>query len=173
MLFDQMLNKTCDFYHTNHPLSPDFHFNNITWDTDEKNLGLNDARRMLNRILKKIAESDLPAKKHLSEYMRYKYRRNHKPNTLRATFVTLRLFLSFCKNTSKVHLELLSRTDLEAFIECEQDRGIKPASIRTQLGHLYAFIKYLVKQKIVDHELLMLKMKIKQPDPRCNRFKET
>jgi integrase/recombinase XerD len=63
-----------------------------------------------------------------------------------------------------VNLELISRTDLEAFIEYEQDRGLKPVSIRTRIGHLYAFIKYLIEQKTADYELLMYKIKVKQPD---------
>ena len=102
MRYDQLFNKSCDFYHTNHPLSPNFYSNALNWDSDKKYLEPNKVRRVLDRSLKKISESNLPGKEHFSEYMHYKYRRNHKSNTLRATFVTLRLFLSFYQSTVSV-----------------------------------------------------------------------
>ena len=90
-------------------------------------------RQLLNRFLLKIAQSDLPGKEQFSEYLRRKYRRNHKPNTFRTAFQSLKLFLSFYKKAGKAHLEAIARKDLEAFVENEQDRDLKPATVKTRL----------------------------------------
>ena len=121
-------------------------------------------RRVLDKILKKISEKDLPGKAYFQQYMRHKYRRNCKSKTLLSSFTALGLFLSFYKNTGKDYLEQVTREDIESFIEHEQDRGLKPASVRTRLCALYAFISFLIEDKAVGHELLERKLKVKLPD---------
>jgi hypothetical protein len=44
------------------------------------------------------------------------------------------MFLTFLHCIGKTHLEMLSREDLEAFLEHEQDRRLKPLSVKTRLG---------------------------------------
>lgn len=121
-------------------------------------------RQALDRLSAKISESDLPGKEHFIDFLQSKYRRNHKANTLRATFTALNLFLSFYKKTDKVHLELITQEDLEAFVEHEQDRRLKPASVKGRLGILYAFIKFLIKSKVLSHEVLEQKIRVKLPN---------
>jgi hypothetical protein len=81
---------------------------------------------LLERILGDISRSEHPAKEHFSEYMRQKYRRNCKPNTLRQAAGSLMQFLSFYRDTGKQYLEQMTREDIEAFIEALQDRGEYP-----------------------------------------------
>jgi len=121
-------------------------------------------RQLLNRFLLRISQSDLPGKDQFSEYLRRKYRRNHKPNTFRTAFQSLKLFLSFYQKAGKPHLSSITRKDLEAFVENEQDRDLKPATVKTRLSHVYAFVGFLVELKIVGYELLERKIRMKLPN---------
>ena len=46
-------------------------------------------QQVLDRILNKIAEQDLPGKPFVEQYLRHKYRRNCKANTLRQAATSL------------------------------------------------------------------------------------
>jgi integrase/recombinase XerD len=121
-------------------------------------------RLLLKRILGDIYRSDLPAKDYFSEYMRQKYRRNCRSNTLRQAASSLIQFLSFYRDNGKQHLEQMTREDIEAFIESLQDRGLKPHSVRTRLCGVYAFVRFLIEKKAVTYELLERRIKLKLPD---------
>lgn len=118
----------------------------------------------LERILGDISRSDLPAKDHFSEYMRQKYRRNCRPNTLRQAAGSLTQFLTFYRDKGKKYLEQMTREDIEAFIETLQDRGLTPNTVRTRLCAVYAFVRFLIEKKAVSYELLERRIKLKLSD---------
>jgi integrase/recombinase XerD len=119
---------------------------------------------LLKRILRTIYASDFPSKEYFAQYMRHKYRRNCMPNTLRQATCSLTQFLAFYHGTGKQHLQKMSREDIEAFIESQQDRGLKPHTVRTRLCGVYAFIHFLIENKVLGYELLERKINIKLPD---------
>jgi len=119
---------------------------------------------LLERILGDISRSDLPAKDYFSEYMRHKYRRNCRSNTLRQAAGSLIQFLSYYRDTGKRHLDQMTREDIEAFIEALQDRGLTPNTVRTRLCAVYAFVCFLIEKKSVSYELLERRIKLKLPD---------
>jgi integrase/recombinase XerD len=119
---------------------------------------------LLESILGDISRRDLPSKEYFSEYMRQKYRRNCKPNTLRQAAGSLTQFLSFYEDTGKQHLEQMTREDIEAFIEALQDRGLTPNTVRTRLCAVYAFVRFLIDKKAASYELLERRIKLKLPD---------
>ena len=119
---------------------------------------------LLERILGDISRRDLPAKNHFSEYMRWKYRRNCRSNTLRQAAGSLIQFLSFYRDTGRQHLEQMTREDIEAFVEALQDRGLTPNTVRTRLCAVYAFVRFLIEKKSVSYELLERRIKLKLPD---------
>ena len=122
-------------------------------------------RRMaLDRILDRISKSDLPGKQQFEQYIRYKYRRNCKANTLRLAATSLVQFLSFFRNSGKMQPEQLSREDIEAFVEGMQDQGLKPETVRTRLCAVYAFVRFLIENKVVGYELMERKIRLKLPD---------
>jgi len=61
-------------------------------------------------------------------------------------------------------LEEITRGDLGAFVEHEQDRGLKPATVRLRLDMLKAFIRYQIEKEIMPVEVLSKRMIIKVPD---------
>jgi integrase/recombinase XerD len=119
---------------------------------------------VLKRILDKISRGDLPLREHFAQYICHKYRRNCRPNTLRLADTSLTQFLSFYRKLGKQHLEQISREDIEAFVEHEQDRGLKPNSVRTRMCAVYAFLHFLIENKMVSYELLERRIKLKLPD---------
>ena len=120
--------------------------------------------RFFEKILKEISFSDLPAKNHYTDYMRQRYRRNCKPNTLRNASTSLKQFLFFYKISGKSHLEQMTREDIEAFTEDLQDRGLTPVTVANRLRWVYAFVRFLIEAKVLGYELLERKIRIKLPD---------
>lgn len=120
--------------------------------------------RLLEKILNDISSCDLPAKEHFAEYMRQRYRRNCRPNTLRSASTGLKQFLFFYQRSGKQHIEQLAREDIEAFTESLQDRGMKPMSVSGRLRTVYAFIRFLIQGKVLGYELLERRIRVKLPD---------
>jgi len=63
-------------------------------------------------------------------------------------------FLVLAKLNGKNRLEEITRGALGAFIEYEQDRGSKPATVRFRLDLLKAFIRYQVEKEVIPAEIL-------------------
>ena len=121
-------------------------------------------RQTLDRLLAKLSQRDIVGLDHAREYLRHKYRQNCKANTLKNDFTTITLFLSYLKSCGKSQLDQISRADLEAYVEHEQDRGLKIISVSNRLGSLYAFLRYLIEHELADAQLLTRKIKLKVPD---------
>jgi integrase/recombinase XerD len=122
-------------------------------------------QQVLDRILDKISEQDLLGKSYVEQYLRHKYRRNCKSNTLRQAAISLEQFLSVFAESGNTVLEQLSREDIEAFVEALQDRGLKPTTVNTRLRSVYAFVRYLILEyRGFDWELMERKVKLKLPD---------
>jgi site-specific recombinase XerD len=92
------------------------------------------------------------------------YRRNCRPNTIRTNSCSIILFLAFLKDLGKDQLEMISREDIGAFIEAEQDRALKPNTVNTRLRTLYAFLNFLIQNDVLHPDLLKRKLRIKLPD---------
>jgi len=122
-------------------------------------------QQVLDRILGKIFEQDLLGKSYVEQYLRHKYRRNCKANTLRQAATSLEQFLLFFAKRGNTVLEQLSREDIEAFVEDLQDRGLQLTTVNTRLRNVYAFVRYLIiEYRGFDWGLMERKMKLKLPD---------
>jgi len=120
-------------------------------------------RNSVERFLHPLEGYDLPGRAELEQYVRYKYRRNMKANTLYDTVSDGIKFLSFIQKAGRQNLQEVKREDLEAFVEQEQDRGLKPASVRKRLASARSFLNYLLEEGVVTHEVLSRKIQIKLP----------
>ena len=118
----------------------------------------------IDRLLQKLSCMELPAKGHFECYMRHKWRLNHKPRTLASSFTSVMFFLDFYGKSGKSAIEKIERVDLEAFIEHEQDRGLRISTVRTRLACIIAFLHFLMEQEIVPGTLLKRSIKLKLPD---------
>ena len=115
-------------------------------------------------VLRKLFDKGLCGQAHVKQYLHNLYRCNCRPNTIRTNGFAIILFLSFLKTTGRKHLETITRNDLSAFIEHEQDRGLKPNTVSTRLRALYAFFNFLTKRDVIHPDVLKRKMHIKIPD---------
>jgi site-specific recombinase XerD len=118
----------------------------------------------IDQILQKLSRIDVPAQEHFERYLRHKWRLNHKPRTLQSSFTSVRLFLDFCGKSGKRDLQEMERVDLEAFIEYEQDRGLRISTVRTRLACIIAFLHFLMEQDVIPGSLLKRSIKLKLPD---------
>lgn len=118
----------------------------------------------IDRILQKISKMELPEREHFESYMRHKWRMNHKPSTLLNSFHAVSSFITFYRGLGKSQLRDIMRDDIEAFIEHEQDRGLKVTTARTRLNSLWAFLRFLIEQDIINEHILKRKIKLKVPD---------
>jgi integrase/recombinase XerD len=121
-------------------------------------------RTALDRILERLTTLELPGKNHLEDYLRHKWRLNHKPRTLSSSFTSLLFFLGFYGTTGKEDLEKIERVDIEAFIEHEQDRGMAISTVRLRLACLIAFLHYLMEQEVIPSSFLKRTIKLKLPE---------
>jgi site-specific recombinase XerD len=121
------------------------------------------SRQALDRVIGRVIRHKVPGEKHVLSYLQHMYRRNCRPKTICSTASSLVSFLLFIKQNGNQYLELIIRRDLEAFVEHEQDRGIKANTIHFRLQNLYAFIRYLVNGKVVGAELLERKIRLRVP----------
>lgn len=83
---------------------------------------------------------------------------------MRSSWTAIELFLSFITGAGKPHLEQVTREDLYAFIEQEQDRGLKPLTVHTRLRAVKAFLRFLIDEEVVDHHVLSRRIAIKVPE---------
>jgi integrase/recombinase XerD len=151
-----------NYLHGCHPLDLSNYFGDSPFRAPSQST--NPRLLCLKRILSNIYKSDLPSKDHFAKYLRHKYRRNCRPNTLRQAATSLNQFLAFFRETGKQHIEKMTREDIEAFVESQQDRGLKPRSVRTRLCAVYAFIHFLIDNKVLGYELLERRINVKLPD---------
>lgn len=123
-----------------------------------------ECRRGLDIILRRLSERGLIGKDHIEEYLREKHRRRLRPTTINNTFLAIESFISFIQKQGKVHLEEITRQDIEGWIEHQEDRGVKASTLDTCLGMLKAFLRYLIERGVLPMDLLVRKISIKVPD---------
>ncbi len=122
------------------------------------------AQTLIDHILQKVSRLQLPAKEYFERYMRHKWRMNHKPRTLGSSYTSVMLFLAFYGGSGKKDLKEIERIDLEAFIEHEQDRGIRLSTVRTRLACIIAFLHFLIEQDVLSGAFLKRRIKLKLPN---------
>ena len=123
-----------------------------------------DPRRHLNRHLRKLSVLEIPGKQHVEDYLRDQYRRQCRPNTIRNSLIALSGFLDFVGKRKKDCAEKITREDAEAWIEHEQDRGMKPKTVDTRLRTVKAFLRFLIEKEICQPHVISKRMQVKVPD---------
>lgn len=120
--------------------------------------------RALHKILMRLEKMDLPAKDQLEAYLRHVTRRNRRPRTLHSLFTAIVQFLGMMQGNGKARLEEVTRGDVEAFIEREQDRGMKITTIRTKLVCVRAFLRYWVEEGLVSPDVFTRRIRLQLPE---------
>ena len=122
-------------------------------------------RAPVDHVLGRLSPLELPAKEQFENYLRHKSRLNHKRSTLDGAFTAIMVFLEFYRTSSgKYDLKDLERADLEAFIEHEQDRGLKISTVKTRMAFVVAFLHFLIEQDLIPGTALKKTIRFKLPD---------
>lgn len=119
-------------------------------------------RQALDRVLQMIKAEDLPGQEHAISYLQHKFRRNCKSCTLASSGTAVRFFLAMVKANGRDFCDI-TRQDIEAFIEHEQDRGLAERSVRNRTQALYSFVRYLVENDVIASDILTRRIKLKMP----------
>jgi integrase/recombinase XerD len=121
-------------------------------------------RATIDHVLGRLSFMDLPAKEHFENYLRHKWRLNHRPKTIEGSFTSIVLFLRFYRDLGKTDIMRIERSDLEAFIEHEQERGMYISTVRTRTVCVIAFLHFLIEQEFLSPSLFKKRIKLKLPE---------
>jgi integrase/recombinase XerD len=117
----------------------------------------------INKALKKFCDHNLIGARYVQDYFLAQYRRNRSINTMLANFYALFQFFKFMQKHGCERFESLGCEDLSAFIEYEQDRGLKPMTVVSRLRSLKGFFNYHIDAGNIDPAVLKRKLLIKLP----------
>ena len=120
-------------------------------------------RRILDRWTDRITTSGLPGAKIATDYLHEKYIKNLSFHTIDHSGGSILAFMRFLE-TQGGSLLTLTRREIGAFVEYEQDRGLKVVSIISHLRAIYAFVAYLVGQEVLPPEIMSPKVRMQEPD---------
>jgi integrase/recombinase XerD len=119
-------------------------------------------RHVLDACLLKLSAMEIDGKEHVEEYLRYQYRRYFKGSTISNSYASLECFLKLIKD--KGDIKKVEKTDLEKFVEHEQDRGMKLSTVRLRLAVVKAFMRFMIERGVVKEAVFPWKLNIKMPD---------
>lgn len=146
-------------------LSHEESWESIDEDKKIKAISSADRRRLaLEHILKKLSILEIDGKDYVEGYLRHQYRCHFQSSTLRNTYSNLVPFLRFIKGRGKAGIEDVEKGDLEAFIEHEQDRGLKLSTVKLRLATVKAFLRYLIDEGVLREDVFPWKLNIKMPE---------
>lgn len=117
----------------------------------------------INKALKKFRDHHLLGTQYVQDYLLAQYRRNRSINTIRTYFTAIFQFSKFLKARGCQRFEMINCEDLSAFIEHQQDLGLKPTTVFSRLLSLKAFFSYHIDAGSIDPAVLKRKLKIKLP----------
>jgi hypothetical protein len=118
----------------------------------------------LCKILRRLSRMDLPGKDYVEAYLRHLTLRNRRPRTLESRCGAIVIFLGMLRDSGKRCLEEVTKRDVEAFIEFEQERGNKITTIRTSLVSVQAFLRYLVEEEVVSADIFSRRIRLQLPE---------
>ncbi len=124
-----------------------------------------ESREFQDKQISIFRQSDLPGKEHAEQYLSHLYRKNCRPGTIESNQISIKLFLRFIQNEQGlVNLHQVTRQSIEAFVEYEQDRGLKPMTVWGRLLSVHAFLGFLVEGEVIDPDVLRKKIRVKVPE---------
>ncbi len=117
----------------------------------------------IGKALQKLSEHQLLGIRYVQDYLFSQYRRNRSINTLRANYGAIFQFLKFLQAHGCQRFETLGCEALSAFIEHQQDRGLKPLTVHSRLRSLQAFFGYHIDAGNMDAAVRKRRLQIKLP----------
>jgi integrase/recombinase XerD len=101
---------------------------------------------------------------HIHRYFAHLYRNCRSQKTMRSYQGSLLGFMRFLKSRGVQYIETVTREDIGAYIEQEQDRGMKPSTVYTRAHAVYSFLQFLADHEVIQPKVLSRKLRIKLGD---------
>lgn len=120
-------------------------------------------RQAFQRCCLRVEASGVVGSQLLVEYLFGKYIKNHSHHSVRRSCSVVLSFLRFLE-TVNLTIHTLKYKGISGFVEFEQTRGLKTISIINNLEAVNTFLSFLVKQKVLPHEIRQHKIKLKKPE---------
>jgi integrase/recombinase XerD len=115
-------------------------------------------------ILKQLSDSTLCDKELIEKYLRHMYRHMCKATTVDNVYRIIHSFVTHLMMNTDRSLTGITRDYIEAFVEHEQDRGLSLSTVRLKLVVIRAFLRFLIEEGYLEHEVLTRRIQIKLPD---------
>jgi len=139
---------------------PELHFRPQTTTLRQNRAGYK--RHITQLWCARLAASGLTGTDRAVEYLYGKYIKNLSVSSIEQSGRIILYFLGFLERQGTT-IYTLTRQDISAFVQYEQDREQKPASVVNYLRAIYAFIVFLVDQGVLPYTIMQPKIKIKLP----------
>jgi site-specific recombinase XerD len=120
-------------------------------------------RHITHRCCSRLAAGGLPGSGLAVEYLYSKYIKNLSVSYIKESGRIILYFLGFLKRQGTT-VYGLTRQDISAFVQYEQDRGLTATSVDNHLRVVYAFIVFLVNQGVLPNTIMQPKIKVKLPE---------
>jgi integrase/recombinase XerD len=122
-------------------------------------------REYLDKQIDLFRQSELPGKEHAERYLSHLHRKNCRSGTIESNQISIKFFLKFVGDQQGItYLDQVTRRSIEAFVEHEQDRGLKAKTVSVRLMVVHAFLRFLVDREVIDPNVLRKKIRVKVPD---------
>ena len=125
------------------------HYQKDSIKTTNRSANTSDNLNSFQVLIEKFSKQHLIGKTHVETYLRSQYIRNCRPNTFSNLYGALIPFFKYLRGIGKDNLEDIRKQDIEAFIEHEQDRGLKMSTVKAKLAILKAFFRYLLERGVM------------------------
>jgi len=122
------------------------------------------ARPIQRTVFQRLAKMRFVGRSHLIKFLYKKQLRQCTHRTLSNYCVSISAFLRYITKLGITRIDEIDADSFEAFIEHEQDRGLKPATLHLRLTSFYCFIRYLVDQGLLPQDRFERKIRIRVPD---------
>ena len=119
----------------------------------------------LENFLRRMNEAGLFGQDLIQRYFAHLNRNRRSKKTIKSYQTTLFAFLVFLKSNGRQHIETATREDICAYVEHEQDRGMRATTVECRARAIYCFYRFLVDRDIVHPRILTHKIRIKTPQP--------
>ncbi|MEJ2137477.1 MAG: tyrosine-type recombinase/integrase [Desulfofustis sp.] len=143
------------------PFAPDRHFK--AKNTPPDRYFTSYKRHITHRWCSRLASRGLPGSELAVEYLYGKYIKNLSVSIINQSGRIILYFLGFLERQGTT-IYTLTRQDISAFVQYEQDREQKPASVVNYLRAVYAFIVFLVGHGVLPNTIMQPKIKVKLPE---------
>jgi integrase len=118
----------------------------------------------IQKIFRRIDPQNIIGKQALINFLYQKHLNNCKVKTLANYCISIIPFLTLAQTYGRTRLDQLKPVDLEAFVEQQQDKGMKPATLRLRLMCIYSFLRYLVENENFPSNRFVRKIHIRIPE---------